>query len=93
MEKPFERWNSSDGLKVLRLLAERKSAAPSVFRDLDLQRWERAMLRRALRAPKGFASLGPAPIKLPVARCTVVRSFVIRTAICFSPSTRRSSAR
>ncbi len=56
MEKLFERWNSSDGLKVLRQLAQRKSAAPSMFRDFDLPRWERAMLRRALRAPEGFAS-------------------------------------
>src|SRR5262249_51482891 len=54
--RPIERWSSAAGLRLLRQLAEERVDADEVFPRLNLPAWESGLIRRALKAPEGFAS-------------------------------------
>jgi uncharacterized protein YjbI with pentapeptide repeats len=58
---PIESWRSRTGLELLLRLGRRELPPAPTLRDLGLPDWERAILRRALRAPRGFASEGLGP--------------------------------
>src|SRR5262249_26030011 len=51
---PGEAWSSPNGLDLLQRLADRPVDVDDVLAPLPA--WESAILRRALRAPEGFAS-------------------------------------
>lgn len=53
---PIERWNSATGQRLLQRLAEQRVDPDEVFTRLTLPAWESALIRRALKAPRGFAS-------------------------------------